>query len=81
MRVGVLMRVEVLVRSVGEGCWHLGEGCWPSTMVPCALRYDDGVESEGERLWRLSNKLDGTDWETMTRGKDFVFFQVRIASE
>ena len=55
-----------------------GEGC---ILVLCTLRYIEGVESEGERLWRLSDEVDGSDWEALTRGRDFVFFQVRTASE
>ena len=49
-------------------------------MVPCTLRYVERLKSEGERLWRLSDEVDGADWEALSRGRDFVFFQVRTAS-
>ena len=40
-------------------------------------RYVEGVVSESEGAWQLSNQIGGLDWDHMTRNRPFVFFRVR----
>ena len=41
-------------------------------------RYVEGVSGREEKEWRLTDELEGREWEEQVDGRDFVFFQVRF---
>jgi len=36
----------------------------------------DGVVGKTEAEWKLSDELEGVEWEEEVEGREFVFFQV-----